>query len=58
MTYKEYLETKKHSTIDIGIDAKFIPENMFDFQKHIALEMIRKGRFAGFIDTVLEKKLF
>ncbi len=57
MTYKEYLEKKKHSSIDLGIDAKFIPENMFDFQKHIALEMIRKGRFAGFIDTGLGKTI-
>lgn len=49
--YNAFLEGKKHSQIDFGIDAKFIPDAMFDFQKYVAEKSIKKGRCADFLDT-------
>jgi len=57
MNYYEFLEKKKHSSINYGIEPKYIPENMFDFQKHVAEYAIRKGRCAIFLDTGLGKTL-
>lgn len=51
MDYKEFLETKKHSTIDYGIKTKWLPDNMFDYQKYITDITIKKGRYADFLDT-------
>ena len=55
--YEQFLENKKHTSIDFGIKPIFIPENMFDYQKFICEKMINKGRHAGFIDTGLGKTL-
>lgn len=49
--YEQFLESKKHTQIDYGIEPIFIPDSMFDFQQYIAEDMIRKGRHAGFLDT-------
>jgi len=57
MTYKEFLESKKHSSIDYGIDTSFLPEDMFDYQKHVAEYAIKKGRCAVFLDTGLGKTI-
>lgn len=57
MTYLEFLETKKHSIINYGIEPNFIPDNMFDFQKHISEYAIKKGRCAVFLDTGLGKTI-
>lgn len=57
MTYQEFLERKKHTSIDYGINPTFLPDSLFDFQKHIAEKTIRKGRYADFIDTGLGKTL-
>jgi len=57
MTYQEFLEKKKHNSIDYGIEPKFIPDKMFDFQAHIARYAIKKGRCAIFLDTGLGKTL-
>jgi ERCC4-related helicase len=57
MSYAEFLESKKHSQIDFGIDPNFIPESMFDFQKHISQYAIKKGRCAVFLDTGLGKTI-
>ncbi len=57
MTYREFLQQKQHSSIDFGIEAKFLPDSMFDFQKHIAEYAIRKGRGAVFLDTGLGKTI-
>ena len=32
--YLQFLERKKHSVVDCGIEPNFIPDSMFDFQKH------------------------
>jgi SNF2 family DNA or RNA helicase len=57
MEYTEFLESKKHTSINMGIDCKFLPNNMFDFQKHIAEYAIKKGRCAVFVDTGLGKTI-
>lgn len=57
MEYKEFLERKKHSSIDSGIKVNWIPDSMFDFQKYVTELSIRKGRCADFLDTGLGKTL-
>lgn len=55
--FQDFLNQKKHSSIDYGINPIFIPNKMFDFQEAILREVVKKGRFAGFIDTGLGKTL-
>lgn len=55
--YLKFLESKKHSTINYGIDSGFIPDAMFDFQKHVSDYAIKKGRCAVFLDTGLGKTI-
>jgi len=57
MEYKDFLESKKHSTIDKGFEVNYIPEMAFDFQKVIIENAVRKGRMAIFADTGLGKTL-
>lgn len=57
MTYQDFLESKKHTGIDYGIEPNFIPDAMFDFQKHITQYAIKKGRCAVFLDTGLGKTI-
>jgi len=55
--YEEFLESKRHSVGDFGIDNFDLPATMFDYQSYIAERLIKKGRAAGFIDTGLGKTL-
>jgi hypothetical protein len=57
MNYQEFIESKKHTSIDFGITPKFIPDEMFDFQKHVSNFAIKKGRCAVFLDTGLGKTI-
>ena len=57
MTYQEFLEQKKHSVIDFGIQPTFIAEKMFDFQKYVTEYLCKKGRAACFLDTGLGKTI-
>jgi len=57
MNYNEFLKSKQHSSIDYGIETKFMPEKMFDFQKYVAEYAIKKGRCAVFLDTGLGKTI-
>lgn len=57
MDYQKFLESKKHSSIKMGIDPVFLPTSLFDYQKHIAEYAIKKGRCAGFVDTGLGKTI-
>lgn len=57
MNYETFLESKKHSSIDFGIKYTYMPESMFDFQKHVAEYSIKKGRCADFLDTGLGKTI-
>ncbi len=57
MNYLDFLETKKHSSINYGIEPTYMIPEMFDFQKYAAEYAIRKGRCAVFLDTGLGKTL-
>jgi len=57
MDYKEFIQNKKHNSINYGIEPKFMADKMFDFQKHIAEYAIKKGRCAIFLDTGLGKTI-
>ena len=57
MTYQQFLNNKRHSQVDFGINPNFIPDQMFDFQKHVAEFAIKKGRCAVFLDTGLGKTI-
>lgn len=57
MDYKQFLESKRHTSINYGINPKFMANAMFDFQKYIAEYAIKKGRCAIFLDTGLGKTL-
>jgi len=49
--YLKFLESKKHSINKMGIDVKYMPDMMFDYQKYVAEYSINKGRCADFLDT-------
>jgi SNF2 family DNA or RNA helicase len=55
--YQMFLESKKHSSINFGIEPNFLPEQMFDYQKHVSEYAIKKGRCAVFLDTGLGKTI-
>jgi superfamily II DNA or RNA helicase len=55
--YLQFLELKKHTQVDFGIKPNFIPDAMFDYQKHVAQYAIKKGRCAVFLDTGLGKTI-
>jgi hypothetical protein len=55
--YHQFLESKRHSSVNYGIEANFIPDGMFDFQKHVTEYGIKKGRCAQFLDTGLGKTI-
>ena len=57
MNYLDFLESKKHTSIDKGINPSFIPKGSFDFQRHIIEYAVKKGRCAIFLDTGLGKTL-
>jgi len=57
MNYDEFLEAKKHSSINYGIDYDFMPDKMFDFQEYVTEYAIKKGRCAVFLDTGLGKTI-
>lgn len=57
MNYIQFLEKKTHSQINYGFDCKWLPDSMFDFQKHVTEYSIKKGRCANFLDTGLGKTI-
>lgn len=57
MDYQKFLEKKRHSTNNFGIEPMFLPDKMFDFQKYISEYAIKKGRAAVFLDTGLGKTI-
>lgn len=57
MDYQEFIESKRHSVYNHGIDVSWIPEKMFDFQKYVSEYAIKKGRCAVFLDTGLGKTI-
>lgn len=57
MNYQEFLESKRHNTINFGFEPEYFNPYLFDFQKHIVNYAVRKGRCAIFLDTGLGKTL-
>lgn len=57
MSYKKFLEGKKHLLGSFGFEPNFIPDIAFDFQEEIITRAVRKGRIAVFADTGLGKTL-
>lgn len=55
MDYVEFLKSKSHTGMNHGIDPVFVPDFLFDFQKYVLELSIKKGRYAGFMDTGLGK---
>lgn len=55
--YEVFLEGKKHTQVNYGIDVNYLVDRMFDFQKYVAEYAIKKGRCAVFLDTGLGKTL-
>ena len=55
MEYIEFLEAKKHTSMNFGIPAKWMPDKMFDFQRYVTEYASKKGRAAIFLDTGLGK---
>lgn len=55
--YHQFIEAKRHSEINYGINPKFIPNGVFDFQEHIINYATKKGRCAVFVDTGLGKTI-
>jgi len=53
--YNDFIESKKHSSNSFGFDPLWLPSEIFDFQKHIIQESVRKGRYGVFADTGLGK---
>lgn len=51
MDYKQFIESKKHTSGNFGITPNYLPSCMFDFQKYVAEYVIKKGRCAAFLDT-------
>ena len=57
MDYNQFLKNKINSIPDDGFDAVKLNENLFDFQKHIVKNALKKGRYAIFADCGLGKTL-
>jgi len=53
--YQEFLNNKSHLGTFDGFDPIFMPDFLFDFQKHLVDWAIRKGRSAIFADCGLGK---
>lgn len=57
MNYQEFLQSKRHTTVDYGIEPNFFPDSMFDYQKYVTEYAVKKGRCAVFLDTGLGKTI-
>ena len=57
MNYTEFIDSKKHTGVDSGINTIIENSNMFDYQQHVANYAIKKGRCGVFLDTGLGKTL-
>lgn len=51
----ELLERKRHANEDDGFEPTFMPDFLFDFQKHACERSVQKGRSAIFADCGLGK---
>src|SRR3990167_9646150 len=54
-TYSEFLQSKTHDVSRCGFDPVYLPDFLFDFQRHLVEWSLRKGRAAIFADCGLGK---
>ena len=57
MQYNEFLERKRQLNGNFGFKPNFLPDVMFDFQKHLLTFALEKGKSAIFADTGLGKTI-
>ena len=57
ITYKQFIENKRHTTGKFGFKPNWMPDCAFDFQQHIIEKAVQKGRMGIFADTGLGKTL-
>ncbi len=57
MDYESFLDSKSQWTKDCGFSVDELPDQMFDFQKHLVRWALRRGRAAIFADCGLGKTL-
>lgn len=57
MNYDTFIASKRHRPSDHGIEPKWIPPQMFDYQQYVTEYAIRKGRCAVYLDTGLGKTI-
>jgi SNF2 family DNA or RNA helicase len=57
MKYEEFLLQKHQLSGDFGFSPLFMPDYLFDFQKHLVEWLTMKGRAACFADTGLGKTI-
>lgn len=55
MDYKDFIDSKRHTTWQFGFDPVRYPDEIFDFQKHIVEKAVKKWRMGIFADTGLWK---
>jgi len=53
--YEKFIHNKTHLSGDFGFDPVFMPDMLFDFQKHLTTWSLKKGRSAMFADCGLGK---
>lgn len=57
MSYQDFLAGKSQSGLYSGFDPLFMPDYLFDFEKHLVDWAVRKGRGAIFADCGLGKTI-
>lgn len=55
MSYATFIDSKTNSGANEGFDPKFMPDSLYDFQKHLSTWSIQKGRYGIFADCGLGK---
>jgi len=55
VSYRNFIESKKHLIGDFGFNPIWFPDEIFDFQKEIVNRAVCRGRMAIFADTGLGK---
>lgn len=57
LSYRDFINNKKHSIAGNGFFANWIPDSAFDFQRFIIAKTVQKGRYGVFADTGLGKTM-
>jgi len=57
MEYADFIEKKRHSSLEYGIKDIWVPDTAFDFQREAVRRAVQKGRMGVFGDTGLGKTL-